>query len=613
MGEVGATGIEGTVSDRREAAIAALIPNATHVQTAIGCGVRIAAAHGDGFTARFGGVAVAHIGRLPDRAGRPLETLAVRFRDGGERGIDALADSAGATGSFALALFDDGAAAGVVAVDRFATHPVFFHTGAEGIAFGDAPLAVAAVAGIAPQLDLQSVFDYLHGHVVPAPRSIVRGVSRLLPGECVEWRNGRARVRRYWSANFDEARGGDLAELRNTFLTALRDSVREAANGARCGTFLSGGTDSSTITGLLAQSSPAPVDAFSIGFAAEGFDEMHYARVAAKHFGVRHHERYVTPADIAAAAPTVATAHPQPFGNASALPTYFCAQLAHDQGIERLLGGDGGDELFGGNARYAKQAVFGHYARMPAALRSGLIEPACAALEKLPRLPGIGKAVSYVQQARMPMPDRLDTYNLLTRLGHDRVLGERLREQIDPDEPARLNREVYAGAQAASLINRMLALDFKTTLADNDLPKVMRSCALAGVDVSFPMLDARVVDFSLRLAPQLKLKGTQLRWFFKQAVRDLLPAEIIHKTKHGFGLPFGAWVMADPALKALCFDTLDALKHRGLVAPAFIDELKHTLLPQHPNYYGAMAWLLMSLQLWLAAHWDTRRGAAEAL
>jgi len=556
----------------------------------------------------FGAVSVLCIGHLRDRSGATLEAsaLAQRFEQQGASLLDDL------TGDFALALFDQTRSRGLVATDRMGVQPVFYRCVPQGIAFGSSPTDVLGVLGEAPQLAPQAIFDYLFGHVVPAPNAIYQGVSRLLPGSAVEITNGATTVRCYWSAKFQEQDRFEFGEAKRKFFDSLKSGISSSIEGANCGAFLSGGTDSSTIAGLLTQVAGQPAKTFSIGFAASGFDEMEYARLASKHFGTVHHEYYVTPRDIVEATPKLAAIHPQPFGNSSALPTYFCARLAREHGIDRLLGGDGGDELFGGNARYAKQRVFSHYDRLPEVLRKSLLEPLSGALSRRGRLPGIGKLVSYVEQARIPMPARLETYNLLHRLGFADVLEPDLLAQVDTEEPLRLNSDAYHNPSAQSIINRMLALDFKTTLADSDIPKVMNSCELAGADVVFPMLHSNVVDFSLGLPPEMKLKGTQLRYFFKEALSDFLPPAIITKSKHGFGLPFGQWALDDQALRELSFDTLVSFKRRNIVRPAFIDKLRDELLPEHPNYYGTMVWILMSLELWLQAHIDRGPATSDA-
>src|SRR5262249_17453253 len=137
------------------------------------------------------------------------------------------------------------------------------------------------------------------------------------------------------------------------------------------------------------------------------------------------------------------------------------------------------------------------------------------------------------------------------------------------------------------------------TLADNDLPKVIGATSVAGIGVAFPLLDDALVDFSLRLEPALKLRGTRLRWFFKEALRGFLPEEIIRKKKHGFGLPFGVWAHPHGDLKALAASSIHALGKRGIVREAFLDQLLREYLPEHPGYFGEMIWVLMVLEQWL--------------
>jgi asparagine synthase (glutamine-hydrolysing) len=148
----------------------------------------------------------------------------------------------------------------------------------------------------------------------------------------------------------------------------------------------------------------------------------------------------------------------------------------------------------------------------------------------------------------------------------------------------------------------MLALDLRYTLADNDLPKVVRSCELAGVDARFPLLSDELVAFSARLPANLKLRGTRLRYFFKASLRGFLPAEIISKTKHGFGLPFGPWSESHPRLRQMVHESLTGLKRRDIVRPEFIDKLTGDYVKSHPGYYGTMVWLLLMLEQWLRHH-----------
>lgn len=266
-----------------------------------------------------------------------------------------------------------------------------------------------------------------------------------------------------------------------------------------------------------------------------------------------------------------------------------------------MLAGDGGDELFGGNTRYAKQRVFSWYDAIPTPLRD-VIGPALSGWAGPSRVPILRKAASYVEQASVPMPDRLQTYNLLMRLGLDNVLTPAMRAQTDACSPSRQQSEVWRQPRTTSLVNRMLAFDWKYALADNDLPKVCGTAALAGIVPGFPLLDDRLVDFSLRLDPNDKLRRLKLRWFFKEALKGFLPDAILAKKKHGFGVPFGVWTTRHSGLRMLAGQSLRSLADRNIVRARFIDVLLERHLPEHPAYYGEMVWILMMLEQWLQAH-----------
>ncbi len=514
-------------------------------------------------------------------------------------GADAAAVLAGVTGDFAVGL-SDAAGRTVLAVDRFAVRTLCWRLIDGRLHFAERADQLAALAPRA-EIDPQAIFDYLYFHVIPSPRTIFRGVHRLPPAHCAVFEGGQIKVMPYWAPRFEEPRSATFEPLATEFRQHLRSAVAAQLDGGKPACFLSGGTDSSTVAGLLGEAAGRQAATYSIGFEAEGYDEMHYARIAAKRFGTEHHEYYVTPDDLVRSIAEVAAHYDQPFGNSSALPAYYCARMAQQDGVTRLLAGDGGDELFGGNSRYAKQRIFGWYDGVPSALRRGVLEPA---LERTPlgRLPLASKGRSYVEQAKVPLPDRMHMHNLLLYLGIADIFEPGFLSRVDTAEPLRQQRAVWQQVQDASALNRMLAYDWRYTLAEADLPKVCGTTSLAGVSVGFPFLDAALVDFSLRLPSSYKLKGLKLRWFFKEALRGFLPDEIITKKKQGFGLPFGVWASKHAGLRQLATDSLHALGQRGIVRPAFVRQLLEQLLPQHPGYYGEMVWILMMLEQWLRAH-----------
>jgi asparagine synthase (glutamine-hydrolysing) len=502
--------------------------------------------------------------------------------------------AAQAQGAFAVGMaLPDGRL--FLAVDRFAVQTLCWRKGPEGLRFAERADQLGG-----RDIDPQALFDYLYFHVIPSPRTIFDGVHRLPAGHLALHDGAEVSVKPYWTPRFVVPQRVSYDELRTEFRSLLKDAVRRQLGAGTPACFLSGGTDSSTVAGQIREVAGRVVS-YSIGFDAQGYDEMEYARIAARHFGAEHHEYYVTPDDLVRSIGDVAGSFDQPFGNSSVLPAHYCALKARADGVQKLLAGDGGDELFGGNSRYATQRLYGLYGQLPGALRAGLVEP-------LLSVPGaqhvslLRKGRNYIRDAKVPLPDRLQHYNLLHRLGFADVLAPGFLGLVQTASPLQQQRAVWAAAQAEHEVDRMLAYDWRYTLAESDLPKVNGATRLAGLEVGYPLLDDSLLDFALRLPPSYKLRGFKLRWFFKEALRDFLPPEIIAKQKKGFGLPFGVWANQHAGLKALALDSLGAMGERGIVRCEFVRQLVEQHLPQHPGYYGEMVWILMMLEQWLRQH-----------
>lgn len=500
---------------------------------------------------------------------------------------------ANVAGDFAIGLRDGGKT--FLAVDRFAIRTLCYRQVGDQLHFAE---RADQLADSSTEIDPQAIFDYLYTHAIPSPRTIFKGIYRVPPAHYVLFEQGRLTVAPYWIPEFIESEHPPFDRLRDEFRDLLKQATQRQLDGGKAGCFLSGGTDSSTVAGMIGEVAGKPAATYSIGFQAEGYDEMAYARIAAKRYGTEHHEYYVTPADLVRSVPLVATHYDQPFGNSSALPAYYCAKMARDDGVARILAGDGGDELFGGNSRYAKQRVFDWYQILPGALRTGIMEPLLGT-QLAGKLPLLRKGASYVEQASVPMPDRLRMYNLITRLGINDVLTGDFLAHVDISAPLQLQRKVWAGAKTGSNTNRELAYDWRYTLAESDLPKVCGTTRLAELEVGFPMLDDDLLAFSMRLPVNYKLKGLKLRWFFKEALRGFLPDEILVKKKQGFGLPFGVWVTRDEALRKMASESVRGLVDRGILRPEFVDSLLNKHLFEHPGYFGEMIWISMMLEQWL--------------
>lgn len=536
---------------------------------------------------RFSTASIAHVAKQDGH----LAAWKKLIQEGGQ---NALKD---VSGDFAIA-FEEPNGRTFLAIDRFAIQTLCYR-----IVDGKLRFAARAdqLADATSEIDPQAIYDFLYFHIIPSPRTIYRDVFRVPPAHYVSFENGQLTVAPYWVAEFNERTSQPFETLRDEFRDILLQATSRQLDGGKPGCFLSGGTDSSTVAGMLGQASGRQAATYSIGFEAEGYDEMDFARIAARRFKTDHHEYYVTPDDLVASIPLVAQHYDQPFGNSSALPAYYCAKMAKDDGVTRILAGDGGDELFGGNTRYAKQRVFNWYQNIPGAIRRGLMEPVLGT-RLAGVIPVVKKASSYVSQARVPMPDRGEAYNLIIRLGIEQVLTQEFLSKVDVNSPMQQQRAVWAEAHTKSQVNRGLAFDWRYTLAECDLPKVCGTVNLAGLSVGFPMLDDELLAFSLRLPVEYKLKGLRLRWFFKEALRGFLPDEIIVKKKQGFGLPFGVWVTRHKGLRELASESVHGLVERGILQRDFADALLSKYLYEHPGYYGEMIWISMMLEQWLRGH-----------
>ncbi|WP_460034299.1 asparagine synthetase B family protein [Methylothermus subterraneus] len=552
-----------------------------------------------GQIATFGPVSVLLCGRptwaeaaLAQEAGRrgAAELLARLWQSHGLAALDRIG------GSFALALYDRARNEGLLAIDRMGICPLAYAQVAGGLVFSTDLSVLCRHPAVGRELDPLALFAYLYFHTIPAPLSIYRKARKLLPAQCLHWRQGNPESRFYWQPEFT-ASAKPEAELARELRQALEEAVAGCVTDPKAtGAFLSGGLDSSTVAGYLKRLAPDSAAAFSIGFAAEGYDEMEYARACARHFQFPLHEYYLTPEDVIAAVPKIAAAYDEPFGNASAIAAYYCAKLAREHGKTCLLAGDGGDELFAGNARYAKQKLFALYQRLPAGLRTALIEPLVAA----GGVPGLAKVKSYVEQAKLPLPERLETYNFLHRTPLSDIFETDFLASIPTDWPIEHLKEIYHRPKA-SMLQRLLYLDWKLTLADNDLRKVNRTCALAGVEARYPMLQEPVVELAIRIPDRLLMRGLELRSFYRRAFKDFLAPQTLAKPKHGFGLPFGVWLQFHSGLRELAYSSLDQPALSGIVRKDYLAALKQAH-SNAPSYYGVMIYVLMMWAQWALAH-----------
>ena len=453
-------------------------------------------------------------------------------------------------------------------------------------------------------ISLRALAYYLNLSYVPNPDSIFEGVRKLPPGCCLSWQPGReARIERYWEMVFPEDLTASEDALGSQLRELLQGAVTETLHDVRpenAGCYLSGGTDSSSVMGMTGRVLSHSLSSYTITFEQDDFSELEYARIAARHFGSKIDEFTLRADDGWAAMHKLVEAFDEPFGNPSAVGGYHCALNAQGRGVNVMLAGDGGDELFGGNERYRKDVIYSWIEGLP---RFTIQNPVLEAFWAVSRNVSASMRLKNVlQRAALKNPERFYLEDCLSADLNGNFLTQDLANAIHSRTALEIVREYYESAQARSELNRLLFVDLKMTIGDNDLVKVRQTAAAAGVRVRYPMLDHPLAEFTGRVPGSLKVKGLQKRYLFKHALRNFLPQEILKKKKHGFGVPVSDWFRSEPRFRELLLDvTHDRVtEQRGY----FRKERVHEMVDEHLRSFrdwGQTLWALLMLELWQRA------------
>jgi asparagine synthase (glutamine-hydrolysing) len=516
-------------------------------------------------------------------------------------------------GDFSVVLFDRRKQELLAATDGFGVHPLVYYDDGKVLLVASRIDALLASGEVSRDINPNAIANYLNYTVNLAPGTIFAKVTRLLPGTFLLASEGQSATHRYWDMKYVANGPADEAELSRKL-----EAVVEAAVAAQCqddpfsgiGAFLSGGTDSSTVVGMMSRTGRGPVKTFSIGFDEERFNELEYARITARKFQADHHELFVNANDCFEALPEMIRYFDEPFGNSSAIPTYFCAKLAAQNGVHVLLAGDGGDELFAGNERYLTDKIFDSYHKIPWLLRKGCVEPMLAFL---PFQNGIvGRARNYVRRSNQPHPERFFSFNLLSDNPAGQIFEDDFLRSLSSYSVLEIPSQYYWKGPGLDPLDRMLYLDVKITLGDNDLLKVTRMSELAGVRPRFPFLDRSVAEFSGTIPAGLKVKGIEKRYLFKRAFRELLPIEVLQKKKHGFGIPVASWMKSDKRMRELTREVLLSPRtyQRGYIRRSFVEDLFVQHEADTTPFYGDTLWTFLTLELWFRQFVDEPRYAA---
>jgi asparagine synthase (glutamine-hydrolysing) len=510
-------------------------------------------------------------------------------------------------GMFAFAIWDERARKLFIARDRVGKKPLYYILTPQGtFIFGSELKSLLQHPEVKAEANPEAVDAYLTFGYVPDPMCILSGVHKLPPGHHLSFVEGRVSVEQYWDFCFEESVIKTEEEYVENLRTLLDDAVRiRMVADVPLGAFLSGGVDSSAVVGLMSRHSARPVKTFSIGFHEDSYNELKYARLAAKHFGTDHHELIVTP-ESCQIVDELVWHFDEPFADPSSIPTYIVSKLAREY-VTVVLSGDGGDELFAGYTRYAIDRKRSGFARFPRFLRHGVMQPLSR------RLPHGAWGRNYIHNVALDPIDRyIDGMSFFTTLNKLSLYTDSFIHQLD-GTPGALSffRDHAEHARSSEHLDQLLYLDSKTYLPGDIMTKVDRMSMAVSLEARAPLLDHKLIDFVTRIPPSMKMKGLETKHIFKRAVRDFVPAEILDRPKQGFGLPIEQWI--NNQLRERIRETLteSRTRQRGYINSSYVN----TLLDEHERGRRDQSmplWVLFMFELWQRAFIDGANDAKHA-
>jgi asparagine synthase (glutamine-hydrolysing) len=509
-----------------------------------------------------------------------------------EKGIDCLADL---KGMFAFALWDDGRETLYLARDRMGKKPLYYARYGGVLYFASELHALLAVPGLSREIDTSALDQYLTLGYIPAPRTIYLNINKVEAGHYVVARHDELHVARYWEMQDRD----DAARDRLTYEEAKEELLRrlKTATALRMvsdvpiGCFLSGGADSSTVLSFMAELSSRPVKTFSIGFPDEDYNELRYARVVARHFGTDHHE-YVVEPDAVGVLDEMVSHFGEPFADSSALPAWYLAQLTR-KSVTVALTGDGGDELFGGYGWYETGRLLNaarwipRWMAQPAAFLAAMPLPrALKRIGKVAQLLTLSSGGQYAGLRRLVTPD---VKRILYRPEFFEKTGSSALDWL---------ARQYDHVRVADPLNRMMASDLVTYMAEDLLVKIDRTSMAHSLECRSPLLDVDLVEWVVGLPSIWKLNAKGGKRLLLDAVKNRFPQGFLDRPKQGFSMPLERWFrnrLREVVIERVVHGPLAVI---GVFDPAGIQSILEEHFSGRANH-EALVWALLVLASWL--------------
>jgi asparagine synthase (glutamine-hydrolysing) len=497
-------------------------------------------------------------------------------------------------GMFAFAIWDSANQLLFIARDRLGKKPLHYWLDRDGLAFASEPKAFLADPGFEVRPDPVALSYYLSLQYVPAPMSAFTGVKKLPPAHYLTVRDGRIAVQRYWRIKYTPKRQISERDAIDEMMTRLREATRlRLISDVPLGAFLSGGIDSGTVVALMSEL--GRVKTFSIGFEEARYNELDAARLVATRYGTDHHEFIVRP-DAISILPDLVWHYNEPYGDSSAIPTFYLAQVTR-KSVTVALNGDAGDENFAGYHRYRANALAARYDRLPRVIRKA-IETGARGLPAHSSIQLLSRVQRFMSALAEPQEQRYSRWmmHFYGPLKTEIVTPEFAQASGNADAIAWLASR-YDQSDAPDFVDATLDVDVNTYLPDDLLVKVDIASMAHGLEARSPFLDHELMEFVASLPSGLKLRGSSKKYLLKRAVKHLLPPEILNRPKMGFGVPIDLWFRRD--LRDFTRELLlgRAARARGYFRPAVVERLINEHVAATRNWHYLL-WNLVMFELW---------------
>ena len=497
-------------------------------------------------------------------------------------------------GMFAFALWDREKRLLHLVRDRLGEKPLYYGRVGPTLFFGSELKALCAHPGFSAEIDRDALALYARHNYVPAPLTIYRGISKLEPGHIATINAaGDVSAVAYWrladaveAGQRDPLTGSD-DELVSAVEQRLASTIaEEMVADVPLGALLSGGIDSTVVVALMQRHSSRPVHTFTIGFDQAGFNEAVHAKAVARHLGTAHEELYLRADQARDVIPLLPTMYDEPFADASQIPTFLVSQMARRH-VTVALSGDGGDEMFGGYARYAQaRKLWDKASRVPASLRS----LAGAALSPVASRTGRFDVTSQLLQQHTP----LAAYELLVS-----QWNRPSRLVLGGTESAALKLSAARVPAGLGYVEQMMYLDSLNYLPDDIMVKVDRASMAVSLETRAPMLDHRVVELAWRLPFNTKVRGGVTKWVLKEIVYRHVPRELVDRPKSGFAVPLADWIRGPLRGWARDLTNPERLAREGYFDPGVVNRL-HDRVEAGQAHRVHQLWVVLMFQAWLS-------------